>query len=218
MKLKVLPKQGFRRSTWKNGLGHTDEIAIYPESAQLKLGDFDWRLSSATIEQNSTFSHFPDHDRMLVILKGKGVRLIHTFVEGEPEETVEVTGLDAYEFPGDVPSRCELISGGVTDLSVFLRKGVAQANLHTQEFHQGEKTALTPQSRWTLFFVVCGQFQVVSHSETDLLNEGDALRIEIERSTETTPPTNDDLGIEILARESGTLMSVSIFHENFQLL
>ncbi|NBS41943.1 hypothetical protein EBS80_04795 [bacterium] len=64
----------------------TDEIAIYPEGASLAKGDFKWRLSSARIESASSFSMFPMHDRVLVVLKGHGIRMAHTYEEGEPEE------------------------------------------------------------------------------------------------------------------------------------
>src|SRR5208282_2713564 len=116
--MKKIPFESYRRSFWKNGLGHTDEIAIYPAHAELKAGNFDWRISSAKIDQDSPFSQFPDHDRILIILKGNGIRLTHTFVEGEPDEEVSLGLLEPYEFPGDVPSRCQLIDGGVVDLSV----------------------------------------------------------------------------------------------------
>src|SRR4051812_7066019 len=106
---KTIPATSYTRSRWKNGLGYTDQIAIYPGGADLKKGDFLWRLSSAKIEQRSGFSLFPEHDRVLVVVKGEGLGLAHTFEEGEPEEFAEVHPFMPYEFPGDVPSRCELL-------------------------------------------------------------------------------------------------------------
>ncbi len=47
----ILRAQDYRRSTWKNGLGHTDEIAIFPEGADLKSGNYLWRLSKERIER-----------------------------------------------------------------------------------------------------------------------------------------------------------------------
>lgn len=63
----ILKKSGFQRSVWKNGLGFTDQIAIYPHEAELKRGEFLWRISSARIERDSPFSAFPEHDRILLV-------------------------------------------------------------------------------------------------------------------------------------------------------
>src|SRR4051794_12660438 len=100
---RIIQKENYKRSTWKNGLGFTDEIAIYPPDSNLVQGNFLWRLSSARIEKASPFSAFPNHDRILLVLKGAGLKLIHTFEEGSEDEVIEVPKLEPYEFPGDVP-------------------------------------------------------------------------------------------------------------------
>lgn len=181
--LKILPSQGYHRATWKNGLGHTDEIAIHPPGSELKKGNFHWRVSSAQIERNSPFSVFPDHDRILIILQGKGVKLIHTFVEGEPEESVEIAPLMAYEFPGDVPSRCELLEGAVQDLSVFFRKGHAQAQIEVLHFSaeeiQEHDSSVLLSGRWNFLFAVSGHFEVNYDSQTAVIPQGDCLKVEL---------------------------------------
>src|SRR5207253_2061990 len=70
----LVRRDSYPRSLWRNGLGHTDQIAIEPPTAKLAAGDYLWRISTAQIARGSEFSLFPEHDRILVILAGAGVR------------------------------------------------------------------------------------------------------------------------------------------------
>lgn len=178
----VLGRDRYKRAAWKNGLGYTDEIAIYPETATLQKGDFIWRMSSARIEKASPFSVFPNHDRTLVILQGAGVRLYHTYEPGEEPEQVELTPLEPYDFPGDVPSRCELISGGVTDLSIFTRKAEAEALTEVQAADESEPLDWVPSGRWNFAYVADGSFEVYIPGQGDVIriSEGETLRVEID--------------------------------------
>ena len=170
----LLLKENYKRATWKNGLGFTDEIAIHPTDASLIQGNFLWRLSSARIEKASPFSVFPNHDRILIILKGAGVKLIHTFEEGGEEEVVEIPVLEPYEFPGDVPSRCELLDGGITDFSIFIRKGEVEPMVQMEEVQNGENYTWNAVGKWNFAFVISGKF----NTSLGLLNEGNTLSTE----------------------------------------
>jgi environmental stress-induced protein Ves len=166
-------KSDYKRSTWKNGLGFTDQIAIYPPGASLARGDFLWRLSSARIEKSSPFSMFPAHDRTLVILKGAGIRMAHTFEEGEPEDVTEVPRLQAYEFPGDIQSRCDLMDGPITDFSIFTRTGEVSAMVEVRELEPEEESTWNFEGKWNFVY------SIENRVETDFgdLSEGDTLEV-----------------------------------------
>jgi environmental stress-induced protein Ves len=170
----ILKKEDYKRSTWKNGLGYTDQIAIYPPDAVLSQANFLWRMSSARIENAAPFSVFPLHDRVLVILKGRGLRLTHTFEEGGEEEVVDVGPLEPYEFPGDVPSRCDLIAGPITDFSIFLRKAEVEPMVEIKTFHEEEEYEWETQGRWNFAFLIEGGLT----TEAGLLTEGNTLALE----------------------------------------
>jgi environmental stress-induced protein Ves len=127
IQMRLIPQSSYLRARWKNGLGHTDQIAIFPENADLRRGDFLFRLSTARIEQSSPFSEFPNHDRTLTILNGEGIRMIHS-VDSPDDQVEEIPRMNPYEFPGDIPSRCELLGKSVQDLSLFIRKGECEAS------------------------------------------------------------------------------------------
>jgi len=171
MAAKILQKENYKRSTWKNGLGFTDEIAIFPEGSSLVQGNFLWRLSSARIEKASPFSLFPNHDRILIILKGAGVQLIHTFEEGGDEDVVQVPPHELYEFPGDIPSRCELLDGAITDFSIFLRKGEVEPMITIEKISSDSPFQWNPEGKWNFAFALEGNF----HSFIGTINEGDCL-------------------------------------------
>jgi environmental stress-induced protein Ves len=203
----ALPREKYKRLTWKNGLGFTDEVAIHPEGSDLKRGDFIWRVSSARIEQSSPFSLFPEHDRVLVILTGNGVKLTHTFAGEGSEESTELPAFFPYEFPGDVPSRCELISGPVTDLSVFFRKGTVEALVDVVEVTPEEPFRWFPSGSWNLLFAAEGAFKAYSpmFAAPIALEAGSALRVDLRE------PISEDQGIDIRAiRGGGKLVVISL--------
>lgn len=203
---KIISKKDYRRAAWKNGLGYTEEIAIYPENAELKRGNFLWRVSSARIEQASPFSAFPEHDRTLVVLKGEGVRLTHTFVEGEPEESVDLHEFTPYDFPGDVPSRCDLLGGPITDLSVFVRKAESEGVTEAFEISREEPFEWTPGARWSFIFAAEGSFNLKANFDgfPARLSELDTLRVELDRPLDsgqavTITPVGDHGKIVIIS-------------------
>lgn len=187
----ILRLSDYRRTPWKNGLGWTDQIAIHPPEADLKRGDFLWRISTAHIAQSSPFSLFPEHDRLLVVLEGVGLRLSHSFIEGEPEDVIELPPLEPYEFPGDVPTQCELLDGPIQDFSIFVRKGIVSVNAKVIAIDADESYAWEPQGRTGLAFVVQGEVE----NQGEIVKTGESLRIDL---------TNEPAAISILLRSAGS--------------
>lgn len=105
---------------WKNGRGFTTELAVEPPGAG--LGDFDWRISVARIDEDGPFSSFPGVDRTLLLLDGAGVDL---------ETPDRAWSLDrrwaVARFPGEAPVRARLHAGPVTDLNVMVRRAAWSA-------------------------------------------------------------------------------------------
>ena len=180
--LKIISKENYKRSTWKNGLGFTDEIAIYPPTAVLSQANFLWRLSSARIEKASPFSLFPNHDRMLIVLKGAGIKLIHQFEEGGDEDSVELPALEPYEFPGDIHSKCELIDGAITDFSIFLRRGEVEPLVQIENIPAQESYQWLAECKWNFAFCLNGSFNTPSGK----LNEGSTLSSELQEPVTLT--------------------------------
>ncbi|MBL1494654.1 HutD family protein, partial [Klebsiella pneumoniae] len=68
--IRLLPAGLYTEMPWKNGQGVTREVARYPEA-----GEYDWRISLATIRQPGPFSAFPGYLRNINVLEGGGMYL-----------------------------------------------------------------------------------------------------------------------------------------------
>lgn len=115
--MKVLRAKDYKRMPWKNGGGETVEIAVFPEKAS--LGDFDWRVSMATVASDGPFSSFPGIDRTLSILQGKGMRLM---IEGRAPALMSAE-TPPLPFPADAATSATLVDGPIVDLNVMTRRG-----------------------------------------------------------------------------------------------
>jgi uncharacterized protein len=102
---------------WKNGGGTTTEIAVSPEGADFE--DFDWRLSIADVASDGPFSLFPNIDRTLTVIEGKGLAM--TIDGGEPLTLTPSSS--PLSFPGDVPVEAHLVRGAIRDFNVMTRRG-----------------------------------------------------------------------------------------------
>ena len=110
---------------WKNGRGVTRELALWPESARLERGDFDWRISSAPVNAPGPFSLFPGVERTLVVTEGAGLVLAH----GDRAPRARLRRLEPYRFAGDWPTTAELPHGAITDLNVMVREERVRAGV-----------------------------------------------------------------------------------------
>ncbi len=110
---------------WKNGRGMTRELALGPSGASFERGDFDWRISAASVEEDGPFSSFPGIERVLVVTAGAGIVLDH----GASAPRARVERLVPYRFSGDWPTRGELVAGRVEDFNVLCRRGAVRAEV-----------------------------------------------------------------------------------------
>lgn len=94
---------------WKNGKGVTTEIFIDPPTATIAKNDFNFRLSSAPIDQDSVFSLFAGKQRLLTTIKGAGFSL-----NSDEYEKFEIAN-----FSGDEKTECKLLKGSVLDFGVI---------------------------------------------------------------------------------------------------
>ena len=115
--MKVLRAGNYKRMPWKNGKGETVEIAVFPPGAS--VGDFDWRISMATVAEDGPFSVFEGIDRTLSVLSGEGLEL---FVSGRPPVRLR-QDTAPHAFAADIATSARLLKDTVTDLNVMTRRG-----------------------------------------------------------------------------------------------
>ena len=114
--IRIQRAAGRAEAPWKNGGGVTREVAAHPPGTG--SGDFDWRISIASVSRGGPFSVFPGVDRELAVLEGA----LSLSIEGRADVSVR-PGSPPLRFPGDVPCSGEPLVTPVTDLNVMTRRG-----------------------------------------------------------------------------------------------
>ncbi len=163
--MKIIKKEHQAIAKWSGGT--TRQIYIYPEGSDYASRQFDWRLSSATVDcESSTFTPLPGVHRHLMILEGK-LQLIH-----QDHYQVELAPLEQDQFEG---SWHTLSFGKVIDFNLMLKNG--RGILWPVEklsagsiFSQTEKEAC-PQSAFKFFYLHQGSADISGH----LLQAGDFI-------------------------------------------
>jgi len=111
--MQVLRHADYRRMPWRNGLGTTLEIARAPAGP----GEFDWRLSLASLSTDGPFSAYPGFTRLVALVAGRGFALT---VDGREQVALETLGAHAC-FPGGAATHCRVLGGPCSDLSLMVR-------------------------------------------------------------------------------------------------
>lgn len=111
---------------WKNGGGVTREIATgaRPDGG----AGWGWRVSLADVAANGPFSNFPETDRVIAVIDGRGMDLLRqdgTILALEPFQPVR--------FRGEEPFDGRLRHGPVRDLNVMARRGLFAAEMEIRE-------------------------------------------------------------------------------------
>nr|WP_297873385.1 HutD family protein [uncultured Blautia sp.] len=138
----VKKQEEFKTSLWSGG--STTELYIYPEDAIYKEGNFQCRVSSATVEvERSDFTSLPGVKRYLSIFHGH-LDMIH----GEGEKvSLEPFQVDCFD--GGVPT---VSFGQVVDFNLMLKNG-ADGKMETAQISAGESFILEPEKGQNLLVV-----------------------------------------------------------------
>lgn len=130
----VRTEKDYKVSKWSGG--DTTELYLYPENGDYRSGNFQLRISSATVEADrSEFTSLPGVDRYLMIFQGH-LDMIH----GEKEKV----SLEPYEvdhFDGGVPT---VSYGKVVDFNLMLKNG-ARGRMEAQCLETGQEWKVTPE-------------------------------------------------------------------------
>ncbi len=121
--LTILSPETFKTIPWKNGLGHTTELAI---SDGGNLDNFDWRLSIASVVNDGDFSNFSGYQRNLVLIEGEGLTLDHR--NGNIDNLTKL--LDMSYFDGGSNTHGALVNGGIKDFNIITKQATFSANVH----------------------------------------------------------------------------------------
>lgn len=165
MQVTRLPANEYRRMRWRNDRGWTREILRVPDH-----DDSDWRVSIAEIDSDCEFSPFPGCDRVVVLLRGNGMRL--DFADGRQVEVDPPHGRVA--FRGEDSAACTLRDGPTHDFNLIWKR----ERVHAQLLHRplvGPMVFLPEPGVTWLIHVLGGRAQIKDRMEIELLDAGDSV-------------------------------------------
>lgn len=120
MRIEIKRARDFKTNTWSGGT--TTELLIYPLSADYAKRSFDFRLSTATVEtETSDFTPLPGISRKLMVLDGEMI------LHHNGHASQHVRKFDVAVFDGSWRTRSH---GRCTDFNLMLQGNRGDLNSH----------------------------------------------------------------------------------------
>jgi len=182
MQHKVFTKNDLKTTTWQGGT--TTQLYIYPENASYLERNFDFRISTAKVEsETSQFTSLPNVHRKLMVLDGTII------INHEGHYSKKLTKFEIDTFEGNWKTSA---IGTCTDFNLMSTKNkngsIAAFQIDKNSDLLIDKSAL---SKWLILYVYTGEVNVKLNQETLKLEEGSVLIME-----DTTEKTITITGIE----------------------
>ena len=168
MEYTLIAAENFQPKSWSGGT--TTELFIFSPGASYLQRNFQFRLSTATVETDqSDFSVLPNVSRTLMVLSGE-MTLHH-----EGQHSRHLSKFDVDEFRGDWKTsslgKCtdfNLMTVGKT--SGTLTAIVVKANQHINH-------TINVKGHWLFMYVYNGMVRINLHDKVTIANKGDLLVI-----------------------------------------
>lgn len=163
-----LSEDKYSVSRWSGGT--TTQLAIAPAGALYADRNFIWRVSSATVEMESTdFTLLPNYNRWITVLEGE-VRLCH----GEGEE-IPLSPYKIYAFDGGAATSSR---GKCTDFNLMTRKDICEGSLETAYLDGVERKFLPRQNAVLLAYCAQGNCVIAAGQESLDMIAGESALME----------------------------------------
>ena len=144
----VIRQSEYRVMPWKNGGGETTEIFVSPPT-----GNFDWRVSIATVNGDGPFSAFVGYERHIMTLSGQGMVLDVTGCG-----KFDMEPLKPFSFSGDAAVYGSLLHGPVLDFNLMVRRDFGRGILRVSDYDLGQR--LGSRESLHLIHVLRGECEV----------------------------------------------------------
>jgi len=159
--MRIIRKEEYKITSWSGGT--TTEIYLYPEDGDYSRRQFDYRISTATIEaEESVFTVLPGIERVILSLENKMV-LLHG------EEKVVLSPYEPYLFPGNRNTRSRGIN---RDFNLMMNHG-KHGNVEILTI--SPETSIILEAENTLYFYADGTKTI--GIEEEMLFPGDSLLV-----------------------------------------
>lgn len=166
MEYKIITSENFQPAGWPGGT--TTELFIFPVTAAYQQRNFQFRLSTATVEiYKSVFTSLFGISRKLMVLSGK-ITLIH-----EDHYSRQLNKFDVDEFEGDWNTSS---IGYCTDFNLMTigeTSGELTAIVIKKEQYANYK--IKENCNWFFMYVYSGKVSIDINIKKNTINKGDLL-------------------------------------------
>ncbi len=181
---KIIKNNQYKTSNWSGGT--TTELFIYPENSTYEHKNFTWRISSATVDlDTSKFTVLSDYQRIIMVLKGNLV-LSHDGIE-----SISLNELEQYEFDGGINTES---MGKVTDFNLMMKKDLCSGKVEviqlepkstlTTIFEEKNEEAEKYNQCVEVYYNISGTLQLsINESSTIILENKDILIVNKENNS-----------------------------------
>jgi environmental stress-induced protein Ves len=156
--------KNFETSNWSGGT--TTQLFIYPINAIYAERNFDFRLSTATVNvEESEFTSLPTVSRKLMVLAGE------TTLTHKNQHSKKLTKFEVDEFEGD----CETTSiGKCTDFNLMTTNGVS-GEIEAVVLQKGETLEYKIQTNWFFIYLYSGEITIHSNQTKHNIVQGNLV-------------------------------------------
>ncbi|KAI7869211.1 hypothetical protein BDF14DRAFT_1785992 [Spinellus fusiger] len=130
------PQRDYTTQPWKNGLGTTSEISIYPPEKDFKTDTFFWRLSVHQVEDNCAFSLFPGYECTTVVLPDNRCKPTLLLNHQGNEVSTMIKPLFPYTWQGEWETQCKVTNAPVTNLQFMMKRDLGVAQFYVDKIGQ----------------------------------------------------------------------------------
>lgn len=189
MNYQLIPSSAHLTTNWNGGT--TTQLFIHPPESSVEARDFDFRISTATVEaESSTFTPFKGYHRTLLILEGS-IQIHH---EGHHQK--ELKQFDQDGFNGDWNTKAV---GKCVDFNVITKGGLTNS-IAASAFLKNDRKQVSISADWVFVYIHSGEVVIRQHADNCVLMEGTVLAIsEVEKGF-----------LEVLAKEDSEVVLVQL--------
>ncbi len=175
MNLIHLKSENYVVSTWSGGT--TTQVGIAPQGAVYADRTFMWRVSSATVDlETSDFTPLPDYDRLISTLEGE-IDLRHN-----GGETIHLAPYSIHAFDGGWKTDCV---GKCRDFNLMTRKGVCTGRMEAV-VAPANVTVGGKSNDTAILYCGMGEVCVQAAGQAVTLKQGESVMLEANEETTLT--------------------------------
>ncbi|OFX88832.1 MAG: hypothetical protein A2W99_05025 [Bacteroidetes bacterium GWF2_33_16] len=170
MKIEHIKASDLITSQWSGGT--TTQLAIYPQNAEYKERNFQFRISTATVEaEESTFTKLPGVSRKLMILDGE-IRIEHS-----DHHSKTLKKFEQDEFSGDWDT---ISFGKATDFNLMTISN-AFGDIEAITLQKGERYEFEKFKNFDflVLYAYTGDFKFKTENHSYLIEKNDVLIIDL---------------------------------------